>query len=619
MFYKEELKDIRYFATLQGDFNRPEGAVAKDADGLHFVGDGYEWSSTTESHPSGVYRRTDKIKNISNRPIDLRTVLSKFSFHGGEYEVYTQYNEWCGEGYGKWQELVTEVSAEGESVRNNSGASPFVALWCRQSGRGRVFHILADSLWMFKVKRFFKSAVDKRVEVELGILSRGFDYTLKPGGELTLPTVLYYDFRNRTDMDSYKLHRYYNDIAPARSLPIVYNSWLSDFDNISYDLLAVQLEKAAALGAEYFVIDAGWFGAPRKWNTSVGDWDECTTASMCGRMKEFSDLVRSKGLKFGLWFEPERATRMAKAPKEHPDYYFFELYDYFLNFGNEEARNYIFDILAERIRHYGIEFIKFDFNAEMTYDRAGEAFLPYFEGYRLFIDRLRAEFPDLYLENCASGGERMSLSSLRGFDSFWASDNHSIYKQVQMYKSNILHMPSRTLETWVTVQSMKEFGPVYASKPEYAEPIIACGEAAWRHVEGVFSDYLLAAMMGGPIGFSCNLTRISPRLFEVLSNFVQAYKNDRAFWMDSECHVLCDTDSMLVLQFNDRAFSQIKLCAFSQMPLQYSIGVFPFCDTDAVFVTETGEESDARTLNESGVEMSVPERFRASMMTLKKK
>ncbi|MBE6590386.1 MAG: alpha-galactosidase, partial [Ruminococcaceae bacterium] len=448
----------------------------------------------------------------------------------------------------------------------------------------------------------------------------GLNYVLAPGEELTLPAILYYEFYNKLDLDAYRLHRYCNDTYPARSMPVIYNTWLSRFDDISYDILAQQLDYVKRLGAEYFVIDAGWFGPPHTWSASVGDWEECKTASMAGRMREFSDLVRAKGLKFGLWFEPERATRMARAPKEHPDYYFFEGSDYFLDFGNPEAWEYIYDIVTTRIRQYGIEFIKFDFNAEMTYDRRGEAFIPYFRGYKKFVAAIRKEFPDIYLENCASGGERMTMSSLfDGFDSFWASDNHSIYKQVEMYRSNLMYMPSRAIEKWVTVQSMKDFGPVYGNYEKYSDPIIGCAEAAWRNVEGLTRDYLMTAIQGGPLGFSCDLTRWSERLLADMSAFVAAYKEERAFWMRSECHVLCATESVLALQFNDEEFRKIKLCVFLDKPIQYEFNVHPFCDCDATFVTEDGRELDAQTLCHEGISFGSWDRFCGVTVTLNRK
>lgn len=623
MHYQPILKSIRYMASLQGDFDWPTGEIEERNGGYFFAGDGYEWTSTITGHKSGVNVRVDKIKNVSNRPIALRTALSRFSFFGGEYEVFTQYNEWCGEGYGKWQPLVTEISAEGESVRNNSGASPFMALYSCQTGRGMVFHVVADSLWSIKVKNYFQSAVDNTVEIELGMMSRGLNYVLEPGEELTLPTVLFYEFRNKTDMDCYKLHRYLNDVYPAQSLPIVYNTWMGLFDVLDFDRVVEQLLRAKALGAEYFVIDAGWFGPPARWSGSVGDWEESDQSCLGGRMIEIADLARANGMKFGLWFEPERANPNSQSVKEHPEYYITEKQFRFLNFGNEDARNYIFEKLAKNIRKYNIEFIKFDFNAEMGYDRTGRAFTDWFEGYRKFIRRMRAEFPNVYLENCASGGERLTIASLEGFGSFWPSDNHSIYKQVEMFKGNILHMPSRALEKWIAIKNLTK-STIYPSlyDAELEAPIVSCAEAAWRNLEGVRLDYLLSAMMGGPIGITCDLTHVADTTLQSLADFISKYKKDRSFWMNSECHILCDTESMLVLQFNDEAYSAVKICTFAKTPQQYGITVYPAIEGDATFVDKDGNEYTSDELDKNGVAIMLggdTARFRSKTLMLKRK
>ncbi|MBQ8311269.1 MAG: alpha-galactosidase [Clostridia bacterium] len=624
MHYQPILKSIRYMASLQGDFNWPTGEIVERDGGYFFAGDGYEWTSTITAHKSGVNVRVDKIKNVSDRAIDFRTMLSRFSFFGGEYEVFTQYNEWCGEGYGKWQPLVTEISAEGESVRNNSGASPFVGVYSCQTGRGMVFHVVADSLWTIKVKNYFQSAVDNTVEVELGMMSRGLNYTLMPGEELTLPTVLFYEFRNKTDLDCYKLHRYLNDVYPAKGLPIIYNTWMGLFDVLNFDRVVEQMVRAKKLGAEYFVIDAGWFGPPAHWSGSVGEWEESDQSCLGGRMIEIADLVRANGMKFGLWFEPERADPESPSVKAHPDYYIAEKYFRFLDFGNEEARNFIFEKVAKNIRKYNIEFIKFDFNAEMGYDRTGRAFTAWFEGYRKFVKRINEEFPNVYLENCASGGERMSIASLEGFGSFWASDNHSIYKQVEMYKGNILHMPSRALEKWIAIQTIGDFGPIYPSmyNVELEEQIISCAEAAWRNLEGVRRDYLLSAMMGGPIGITCDLTRVGDTTLGVLADFIAEYKKERTFWMNSECHILCDTESMLVLQFNDEAYSKVKICTFAKTPQQYNITVYPVIEGDATFVDKDGKEYTSRDLDKNGTTIELggdAARFHSKTLMLTRK
>lgn len=110
MHYWDQFNGIQDLITLTGDFPALSGEITCEGD--RFVYCSAELSVITcfETHSSGVTMRRDRIQNISDRPIDLRTAYSKFNFNGGEYEVYAQYNEHCSEGHGQWQPLVTEVS-----------------------------------------------------------------------------------------------------------------------------------------------------------------------------------------------------------------------------------------------------------------------------------------------------------------------------------------------------------------------------------------------------------------------------------------------------------------------------------------------------------------------------
>ncbi|MBE5783743.1 MAG: alpha-galactosidase [Clostridiales bacterium] len=615
--YPLTVDHIGQMMTLFGDFDMVSGKVERKNDHtLFFENDQFEIESSYIVHDTGLVKRTDTIKNKANRPLSISSALSKFVFHGGEYEVFTQYNEWCGERYGQWQPLVTEISASCDEVRSNVGAAPFVALFNQQNQRGIVFHILCQSTWKLRVRKFFAQSAGKNVTVELGLNDQNLSYSLLPGDTLVLPKILYYTFTNKQDLDAYKLHRYYNEYHPAKALPIIYNSWMSNFDNISYDILSEQLKAAKDVGAEYFVIDAGWFGRPNEWFRSVGDWRECQDASMAGRMREFADLVRAEGLKFGLWFEIERADKDSLTVKTHPEYYICENNKYFVNYADPAACDYIYHVLAQLIRKYGIEFIKFDFNERLSFDAKRTGFLEYFKGYRGFIDRINREFPSLYLENCASGGLRMSMANIHGFDSFWMSDDHSLYNQVDIFKHTMIRMPSRMLEKWITIRSLAEFTPKYGGGT--SEKILVSGDATWNHLEAVNEGYLKAAAVGGPIGISCDLTKLSATLQDELKAFIREYKNERDFWISSECRILCDTESLLVLQFNDRAMDTIKLYSFTKHPRQTAVTVYPACDETKCYITSDGKEYKGMSVKEEGIDLPVGKRFTAGTLTLKK-
>ena len=616
MNYKKKVNEIGDLFSLHGSFAPPSEKPTATENGFTVECEKFTLTSCFYPHPSGVTKRVDCIKNTSDSPLSLRSILSKFVFNGGEYEVYSQRCFWCAERYGAWQPLVTEVCASNDDVRANAGAAPFVAIYNLQNRRGVAFHILADGKWRFRVRNFYtQTTQSKALTVELGLDDTDFNMTLEAGEVFTLPTVLYYEFTEKTDMDAYKLHRYCNDVYPTRRLPVTYNSWMSKFDNISYDILLEQLQIAKSIGCEYFVIDAGWFGAPNVWFDSVGDWEECKDASMAGRLAEFGETVREYGLKLGLWFEIERACFNSNAYKAHPENYLVENGYAFVNFGSKAAREHIESILFEQIDKYGAEYVKFDFNATLNYDPDSLSFNKYFIGYRSFINDIRERYPEIYLENCASGGMRMALSNLEGFDSFWMSDDHSLYNQLEIFKNAMLRMPSNALETWITVRSLENFEPVYGGGS--CEKILMSGDAGWDHIEAVYEDFLKAVAVGGPIGISCDLTRLSQRLFDSLADIVAEHKADREFWRRSECRILTDTNSLTVLQYNDPEFSKIKIYSFAKLPIQNSITVYPI--TDGADYELDGRTISASELFGDGIELKVGHRYTASAVTLIKK
>lgn len=564
----EQLYDIR------GDFAPVCGEVVQNENSYTFTSSEYTVKTKIAAHPSGVFCRKDVFYNTSSRPLTLYTALTRFTEDGSDYDVYTQRTEWCEESVGAWQNLHTAVSVENDDLRLNCGGAPFLALYDRQSGSGVAYHLVADGLWQMKAARHF--VVDEHaatVVVEMGISERGFRYTVAPGESFALPEVLYYSFENRLDMDAYKLHRYCNDLYPAKRQPVLYNTWMYRFGNLEFDEMVAQIDRASALGVEYFVLDAGWFG--RGWNEhpGFGTWYELTDSALMGRMTELFAYVRKKGMHPGVWFEIEGASVKSESYINHPELYFLEKGRAFIDFANPKAVDYIFSILSDRITRYGIECIKFDYNVVPDYDPKSASFRDYFAGYREFMRRLHEAHPDLHFECCAGGGLRMALKNLESFDTFWMSDNHSLHAQLDIFKNTIVRMPSRALDHWITVEGTEHFRENFAG--ERAPLLYCCGNATWSAEESIREDFLLNAILGGAIGFSCDLTAIPEESFKKLTKTVAEYKKEREFWKNSECHILADDERALVLQFNDPEFSTVKIYAFGRCKHQKNVTVRP--------------------------------------------
>ena len=606
--------------TVYGDFERPLGPATKNGNKITYKNSEIELNSVTTKHPSGVFERCDTIKNISKRDIEISTLLSKFTLNGGEYQVYTQTSKHIKEGIGGWQPLVSGVFGMSDEIRTNQDVNPFVSVFNEQNQRGIAFHIMCNSGFEYRVSRHGEFLDSKVVTVELGIKSQDFRYVIRPGEELCLPTILYYSFKSKLDMDAYKLHRYWNEKKP-HSLPIVYNTWMSHFDYIDFDNLMCQLERAEALGCEYFTVDAGWFGKTQLWWDVVGDWQESNESAMKGRLLEFANCVRKKGLKFGLWFEIERANPKCENVKTHPEYYLCEGEHCFIDFANKEACDFIYGVLKANIDKYGVEFIKFDLNAPLYYDKNRCSFIKYFEGYNYFLSKIKSDYPSLHLECCASGGGRMSLSNVPYFDSFWMSDSHGIYTQLEIFKNALVRMPASMLERWATIRSVEGFTPTYPVGGTQ-EKILLSSTANWQRAEEASLDFIKKALVGGPIGISCDLTQVSSDTIKELSEFIDKYKGEREFWANSECHILCNTPTLTVLQFNDKDYNEIKIYSYTEHPVQEYATVYPFIEGEGSYtLIKSGCENRAvstEELNENGVCLLANYLHIADSITLKK-
>ena len=75
------------------------------------------------------------------------------------------------------------------------------------------------------------------------------------------------------------------------------------------------------------------------------------------------------------------------------------------------------------------------------------------------------------------------------------------------------------------------------------EKILTSGDQAWDHVEAVDASFLTAVTAGGPIGISCDLTKLSENTRRLIADTVSEFKRDRSFRMNAECRILCGAEA----------------------------------------------------------------------------
>ena len=235
----------------------------------------------------------------------------------------------------------------------------------------------------------------------------------------------------------------------------------STSESVLSDIAFIKKNK---LPFEYLWMDAGWYGIdtrPNKsafvdeWKKHTGDWRVSHHIHPGGLLDVLAAAEDSK-MKFLLWFEIERVNRGTPIAREHPEYMLDSgdtSKDLLLNLGNEAAWQYCFDTVVQKIEALSIGCFRLDFNmsplpywrAADAEDRRGISEIRYIDGlYRLF-DALLAHFPDLIIDNCASGGRRIDIEMIRRSVPLWRSD-FQCAKKCDVSANQTHH---QTYNTWV--------------------------------------------------------------------------------------------------------------------------------------------------------------------------
>lgn len=227
-----------------------------------------------------------------------------------------------------------------------------------------------------------------------------------------------------------------------RVRPVHYNCWEAIYFDHSFADLSVIADKAAALGAERFVLDDGWFGKRDDDTSSLGDWTIDPRKWPDG-LGPLIDHVKALGMTFGLWFEPEMVNPNSDLYRAHPDWALgpadqvLGRYQMVLNMALPEVQDYLFDAVSAILATHDIDYIKWDHNRLLPVVDAAQA-----RGTYALFDRLRAAHPGVELESCASGGGRIDAGILARTHRVWLSDSNDAIERLRMQHDAALFLPA---------------------------------------------------------------------------------------------------------------------------------------------------------------------------------
>ena len=538
---------------------------------------------------NGVIIRKDYFKNLTAKKVYLRRFLSRFTLEGRDYKVYTQYNGWQHESLGTWADLATGVFTQNTGSRLCDGATPFMALLNNQTGKIFVFNMLCNCKWKMTAEIRQVYGNYDTVVVEAGMDDSGLNLEVKPKETIEMPEIVFYQTDNAMDFEAYRMHEVIMEKFPKRPLPVLYNTWLAFFDVLDTDTLLKEIDTLSELGIEAFMIDAGWFGKKGAWNTKIGDWEEDKEGYLDGRLKEISDYVKSKGMKFGLWFEPGRATKGSNVLVEKPEYYIREMLS---DFSNPEAVDFVTNKIVKAIEKFNVDWVKFDFNITVSYDKYDSAYYRYYQGYKKLTSTLKAKFPDLYVTLCGAGGYMSEMGAFEYIDSIWLSDNQGPDTGLRIVKDYIKRMPSRFVERW-------DVETYIDGLPHGKMMHLHCDNHYWSKLIALDESYSQGFLKGGPMCFSCKMQNLPQQQLDSIKKLIKEYKENREFWSNAVARILVERPNFTVLQYSDAKFKKSVVQVFTEDVWQDVLTVYPTVNEKLTY-TVNGEKIKGADLKQNG-------------------
>lgn len=395
-------------------------------------------------------------------------------FHGG----------WGSESYMTEEKLPDgqTVIADKAGLRNAFGSNPgfMISIDGKPAeNAGEVFG--CNLLWSGNYKTRIEASAN-RLNVISGINDDTSLYSLVPGETFSTPEFVMTfskDGKGGVSRAFHKWARLYAIANGDKLRDVLLNSWKGVYFNVNQETMDQMMGDIASLGGELFVMDDGWFGDkyPRDNDkSSLGDWMVCEKKLPQG-IGGLTQSARRNGIKFGIWIEPEMANTKSELYEKHPDWVLQHTNrplrqgrggtQVVLDLCNPKVQDFVFGVTDKLLsENPEIAYIKWDCNADiMNYgslylpkDKQSELYVRYHRGLHKVLDRIRAKYPDVTIQLCASGGGRVGYGLLPWFDEFWTSDNTDAYQRLFIQWSDSHFYPAIAMASHVSASPNHQTG-----------------------------------------------------------------------------------------------------------------------------------------------------------------
>lgn len=444
-----------------------------------------------------AYKGTDIISTWVEITNNAKKALTLYKFASASLPVKRADN-WLTHFHGTWgaenmmeEEKLTngqKVIANKEGIRNTQTDNPSFMLTldgCPQEENGRV--IGASLAWsgnyLMKI-----IADNSRINVIAGINEEVSHYILEPKETFVTPELaMTYSSEGKGGV-SRAFHRWaraYKLNQGNKERDILLNSWEGVYFNVNQEGMDQMMKDMSAMGGELFVMDDGWFGDKYPRNddkTSLGDWTVCKEKLPEG-IGGLLASAKKHNIKFGIWIEPEMANTKSELFEKHPDWVLSQDNrplttgrggsQVVLDLTNPEVQDFVFGVVDKLMTEYPeIAYIKWDANAAlMNYgshylpsQKQSHIYIEYHRGMNKVLERIRAKYPNLVIQACASGGGRVNYGFLPYFNEFWTSDDTDALQRIYMQWGVSNFYPSIAMASHVSANRNHQTGRILPLK-----------------------------------------------------------------------------------------------------------------------------------------------------------
>ena len=389
--------------------------------------------------------------------------------------ISTLYGTWANEGRVCEEKLLPGLrlikNMDGTRNSHTSHAEAMISLDGKaRENEGRVIGLTLE--WGGNYELRFQTDDTDYHHIFAGICPDNAPYTLGKNETFTTPAMaISYSAEGLSGVSRnfHKWGRKYRLAHGDRERKVLLNSWEGVYFDINEPGMDQMMGDIASMGGELFVMDDGWFGDkyPRKNDhSSLGDW-VVDRNKLPGGVAKLVQMADSHGIRFGIWIEPEMTNSVSELYEKHPDWVLKaagrnEVYgrggtQLVLDMTNPAVQDFVFGVVDGLMtENPKIDYIKWDSN--MNISAYGSQYLKnqahldieYWRGFAKTLDRIRAKYPDVTIQACASGGGRANWGVLPWFDEFWTSDNTDALQRIYMQWGTSYFFPAIAMASHIS-------------------------------------------------------------------------------------------------------------------------------------------------------------------------